>query len=130
MINHSDMAREMARLIDGGSSPFEAVAEMHRMFPTATSADCLRAMRISLERMEGMPSAEMLFPKPDKSKKLNMPDIAPVSTAIAAMMRAGTPPDQLVAALARTFPDLTWRYLSQALQVAQAQAERKALRPH
>jgi len=56
--------------------------------------------------------------------------ITPVTTALAAMMRAGTPPDQLVAALARTFPDLTWRDLSQALQVAQAQAERTAPRPH
>jgi hypothetical protein len=59
-----------------------------------------------------------------------MTDTTPVSTAIAAMMRAGTPPDQLVAALARAFPDLSWRDLSQALQVAQAQAERKARARH
>ena len=65
MLNHFDMAREMARLIiDGGKSPIEAVAEMHRMFPTATSADCLRAMRIGLDRME----TDTRFPKPDKTK--------------------------------------------------------------
>jgi hypothetical protein len=65
MINHFDMAREMARLIiDGGKSPIEAAAEMHRIFPTATSADCLRAMRISFDRME----TDAPFPKPDKTK--------------------------------------------------------------
>jgi hypothetical protein len=63
-------------------------------------------------------------------EEMTMLDTSAVTTAIATMIRAGTPPDQLVAALARTFTDLTWRELSQALQVAQAQAERKALRPH
>jgi hypothetical protein len=59
-----------------------------------------------------------------------MPDITPVSTAIAAMIRTGTTEQQLLAAVITAFPDLTWRELSQALQVAQSQAERKALRPH
>jgi uncharacterized protein (DUF433 family) len=59
-----------------------------------------------------------------------MPDTSNAAACIAAMMRAGMPPDQLVAALARAFPDLTWRDLSQALQVAQAQAERKARARH
>jgi len=59
-----------------------------------------------------------------------MLDTTPVTTAIAAMMRAGIPADQLVAALARAFPDLTWRELSQALQVAHHAAEKRAARKH
>jgi hypothetical protein len=59
-----------------------------------------------------------------------MSDTTPASTAIAAMIVAGTPAQQLLAAVASTFPNLTPEEFSQALQVAQAQAERKALRPH
>jgi hypothetical protein len=59
-----------------------------------------------------------------------MTDTAPASTAIAAMLVAGRPPQQLLVAVATTFPDLTWRELSQALQVAQAAAENLASRPH
>ena len=53
-----------------------------------------------------------------------------VSTAIAEMMRTGTTGRQLITAITTAFPDLSATELSQALQVAQAQAERKALRPH
>ena len=54
MVNHSDMAREGARLVDGGGgkSADELVAEIFRMFPTATAADCRRAMQICIEREE------------------------------------------------------------------------------
>ena len=107
MVNHFDMAREMARLVDaGGKSADALVAEMRRMFPTATAADYERAKRIGLDRVEMLeeerqaaarsfadkwfngapeqvidasihlhlrdsklqPSAETLFPKPDKTK--------------------------------------------------------------
>jgi hypothetical protein len=57
-----------------------------------------------------------------------MPDTSNTAACIAAMMRAGMPPDRLVAALARAFPDLTWR--SQALQCATAEAERKGRARH
>jgi hypothetical protein len=57
-------------------------------------------------------------------------DTAPVTTAIAAMIRSGMPASVLLATVASTFPHLSLSELSQALQVAQAQAERKALRPH
>jgi hypothetical protein len=46
------------------------------------------------------------------------------------MISTGTPVDKLLAAVARAFPELTAAELSQALQVATAAAERKALRPH
>ena len=59
-----------------------------------------------------------------------MPDATQVSTAIAAMIRTGTTGRQLLTAITAAFPDLSPNELSQALQVAQAQAERKALRPH
>ena len=59
-----------------------------------------------------------------------MPDTTQVSTAIAAMIRTGASGRQLITAIAAAFPDLSPTELSQALQVAQAQAERKALRPH
>jgi hypothetical protein len=52
MVNHFDMAREVAHLVDTGKSDDETVAEMLRMFPTATAADCQRAMRIGLERLD------------------------------------------------------------------------------
>jgi hypothetical protein len=51
-----------------------------------------------------------------------MLNITPIST--------GTTEQALLAAVARAFPELTPAELSQALQVATAAAERKALRPH
>jgi len=53
-----------------------------------------------------------------------------VTTAIAALIRTGASGRQLITAITAAFPDLRPTELSQALQVAQAQAERKALRPH
>jgi hypothetical protein len=99
-INHFDMAKEMARLVDAGKDGDELLAEMCRKFPMATPADCDRALRIGLDRFEMLeeerarfladtwfsgaskevidaatkeylkfkPSADTLFPKPDKSK--------------------------------------------------------------
>src|SRR5262245_37799561 len=44
--------RPELRLVDSGKSIDEIAVEMRRMFPTATAADCQRAMRIGLERFE------------------------------------------------------------------------------
>src|SRR5262249_6898885 len=52
MTNHFDMAKELARLVDIGKAGDELVAEMCRKFPTATAADCDRAPRIGLDRVE------------------------------------------------------------------------------
>jgi uncharacterized protein (DUF433 family) len=49
---------------------------------------------------------------------------------LARLITAGTTERELVATVARAFPDLSPTELSQALQVAQALAEWKALRPH
>jgi hypothetical protein len=51
-----------------------------------------------------------------------MPDTTPVTTAITRLITAGTTEQALLA--------LSPAELSQALQVGQAEAERKALRPH
>jgi hypothetical protein len=59
-----------------------------------------------------------------------MLDTSNITSAIAVMIRAGTTERQLLAVVAKRFPELSPAELSQALQVAQAQAERKALRPH
>ena len=59
-----------------------------------------------------------------------MLDTTNITSAIAAMIRTGTTGRQLMTAITTAFPDLSPTELSQALQVAQAQAERKALRPH
>ena len=52
IINHFDMACEMARLVDAGISGDEMVAKMRSLFPTATAADYARAKRIGLDRFE------------------------------------------------------------------------------
>jgi uncharacterized protein (DUF433 family) len=52
------------------------------------------------------------------------------TSAIAAMIRTGATGRQLITVISAAFPDLSPTELSQALQVAQAQAKRKALRPH
>jgi len=59
-----------------------------------------------------------------------MLDTTNITSAIAAMIRTGTTGRQLITVISAAFPDLSPTELSQALQVAQAQAERKALRPH
>ena len=59
-----------------------------------------------------------------------MLDTSNITSAIAVMIRAGTTERQLLAVVERRFPDLSPAQLSEFLQVAQAQAERKALRPH
>lgn len=59
-----------------------------------------------------------------------MLDTTPVTTTIAAMIRAGVPTKQLVATVARRFPDLERKEFVAALQDATAQAERKAMRHH
>ena len=59
-----------------------------------------------------------------------MRDTTPITTAITRLITTGTTEAAVLAAVARRFPELTWRELSTALQVAQAEAERRALRPH
>jgi uncharacterized protein (DUF433 family) len=59
-----------------------------------------------------------------------MTDTTTISSTIARMITAGVPEGELLVRVARTYPDLTWAQLSQALQVATTAAERKALRPH
>jgi hypothetical protein len=66
----------------------------------------------------------------DEEQKLTMPDTTPITTAIARMITTGTTEQALLAAVAAAFPDLSPAELSQALQVAQAQAERQATRSH
>jgi hypothetical protein len=59
-----------------------------------------------------------------------MLDTTPVTTAITRLISTGTSEEVLLAAVMHLFPNLTPAELSQALQVAQAAAERRALRPH
>jgi hypothetical protein len=59
-----------------------------------------------------------------------MLDTTPVTTAIAAMIRTGTTEQQIVAAVAHLFPNLTRRELVAAAQDAMAAAERQAARRH
>jgi hypothetical protein len=59
MINHFDMAKEMARLVDAGTSDDEVVAEMRRMFPMATAADYDRAKRVGIERFDMLQEERM-----------------------------------------------------------------------
>jgi len=53
-----------------------------------------------------------------------------VVTEIKHLIASGTSERELLAAVARAFPELTSAELSQALQEATAAAERRALRPH
>ena len=57
-------------------------------------------------------------------------DTTPVTTAITRLISTGTTEQVLLAAVTHPFPNLSPAELSQALQVATAAAERKALRPH
>ena len=59
-----------------------------------------------------------------------MLDTSNVTTAIAKLITTGTTERDLLAEVAKRFPELSPTELSQALQVAQAQAERRAVRPH
>ena len=59
-----------------------------------------------------------------------MLDTTPITTAITRLINTGTTEQAVLAEVSRRFPWLTWRELSSALQVAQAAAERQALRPH
>jgi len=59
-----------------------------------------------------------------------MLDTTPVTAAITRLISTGTTEQALLAAVAHLFPNLSPAELSQALQVATAAAERKALRPH
>jgi hypothetical protein len=59
-----------------------------------------------------------------------MLNITPITIEITRLISTGTTEQALLAAVARAFPELTPAELSQALQVATAAAERKALRPH
>lgn len=47
-----------------------------------------------------------------------------ITGTIARMITAGVAAGELLVRVTRQFPDLTWRELSQALQIAQAAAER------
>ena len=57
-------------------------------------------------------------------------DTTPVTIAITRLISTGTTEQVLLAAVMHLFPNLSPAELSQALQVATAAAERKALRPH
>jgi hypothetical protein len=56
--------------------------------------------------------------------------ITPVTQQITRLITAGTTEQALLAGVAQLFPNLSSAELSQALQVATTEAERKALRPH
>jgi hypothetical protein len=58
-----------------------------------------------------------------------MLDTQPIP-AITRLIAAGTTEQALLAAVTHLFPALSPAELSQALQVATTEAERKALRPH
>jgi len=57
-------------------------------------------------------------------------DTTPIAAAITRMIATGTTEQALLAAAVHLFPELTPAELSTALQVAQAAAERRALRAH
>jgi hypothetical protein len=59
-----------------------------------------------------------------------MTDTSPVATEITRLIAAGEQDRELVAAVAQRFPDITSAELSQALQVATTQAERRANTRH
>jgi uncharacterized protein (DUF433 family) len=55
---------------------------------------------------------------------------SPVTIEIAKLITAGVAEQELLAAVARSFPELTPAELSQALQVATTAGERKVVRKH
>jgi hypothetical protein len=59
-----------------------------------------------------------------------MLDTTPITTAITRLISAGVAESELVARVARQFPQLTTAELSAAIQDATAQAERRAARRH
>jgi len=59
-----------------------------------------------------------------------MLDTTPVTTAITRLISTGTTEQALLVAVAHLFPNLSPAELSQALQVAQTEAERRASQPH
>jgi uncharacterized protein (DUF433 family) len=59
-----------------------------------------------------------------------MLDTTPVTATIKRLIATGTTEQALLAAVARSFPDLSPAELSQALQVATTAAERQAARRH
>ena len=59
-----------------------------------------------------------------------MLDTTPVTTAITRLISTGTTEQALLVAVAHLFPNLSPAELSQALQVAQTEAERRASRAH
>jgi hypothetical protein len=59
-----------------------------------------------------------------------MLDTTPITTAITRLISTGTTEEALLTAVAHLFPNLSPAELSQALQVAQAAAERRVLSPH
>jgi hypothetical protein len=76
-----DIAREIARQLDGGKSGRRVYTAIRHTFPTATRADLKQAGRIVRERWEMLaeadleagkgltkPTAEALFPEPDKTR--------------------------------------------------------------
>src|SRR5262245_54880281 len=60
-----------------------------------------------------------------RAEDLTMPDTTEPAAIITRLIATGVPEPALLAMVARQFPELTWRDLSQALQVAQARAERR-----
>lgn len=59
-----------------------------------------------------------------------MLDTTPITTEITRLISTGTSEEALLTAVAHLFPNLNPAELSQALQIATAAAERKALLPH
>ena len=59
-----------------------------------------------------------------------MLDTTPVTTAITKLITAGIAERELLAAVARRFPELTHAEFAAALQDATAAAERQAVRRH
>ena len=80
---------------------------------------------ISVERVGSRPGARQ-----QHAGRSKMLDTTPVTTAITRLISTGTTEEALLTAVAHLFPNLSPAELSQALQVAQAAAERRALRPH
>jgi hypothetical protein len=113
-----DIAREIARHVDAGSSQEEISAAIRRAFT-------------DLMVSGASPAAETFVPEARNDEELTMRDTAAIADEIRRLItNSGTKTELIavVAHLANLFPDMTIADLSAAMQEAMAEAERQATR--
>jgi len=130
-LNSIDVTKVDADIALSIEASINAIERLKKAFAQArTDADLLSAMYSAMILLDSLDEAHGSQSCALNEDLTTMLDTTPVTIAITRLISTGTTEQALIAAVTHLFPNLSPAELSQALQVAQTEAERRAPQPH